>query len=145
MADVQPAWRTRTRSQHGGQAARIADVLIAWQTLNSMADVQLWIFSLYTVCVLFCVSIQPFNPYHRLYASFYPQSTCRGGVEIEDVSAPSAGEYTLNVIVDIVKGGGVHPRPRPSPAWGEFFVMMECTPESGHYHSVRTLCLYPMG
>ncbi len=33
------------------------------------------------------------------------------------------------------KGVVVH----PSPAWANFSIMMECSPESGHYHSVCTL------
>jgi hypothetical protein len=55
------------------------------------------------------------------------------------VSAHSAGAYTttLYVMVDTVKGGGS--TPQPSPDWANFSIMMECTPESGHCHSVCTL------
>jgi hypothetical protein len=44
-------------------------------------------------------------------------------------------------MVDREKGGGraaVHPPP-PSLGWADFTLMMECTPESGHCHSVCTL------
>ena len=27
----------------------------------------------------------------------------------------------------------------PAPAWGNFYIMMECTPESGRYHSVYSV------
>ncbi len=41
---------------------------------------------------------------------------------------------TLYVMLDIV-------HPSPSPAWANFPVMMESTPESGHCHSVFVLCV----
>jgi len=40
-------------------------------------------------------------------------------------------------MVDIVNGVGVHLP--PSPAWADFTLMMECTPESGHGHSVYSV------
>jgi hypothetical protein len=40
-------------------------------------------------------------------------------------------------MVDIVKGGG-RARPR-SPAWADFTLMMECTPESGNCYSVYSV------
>jgi hypothetical protein len=44
---------------------------------------------------------------------------------------------TLYVIVNIVKGDGGAPlHPPPTPAWANFSIMMECTPESGRCHSV---------
>jgi hypothetical protein len=36
---------------------------------------------------------------------------------------------------------GVHPL--PSPGWANFSITMECTPESGHCHSVCTLGILP--
>ncbi len=53
------------------------------------------------------------------------------------VSAISAGAYTttLFVMVDLVKGGGR--APPPAPAWANFSIMMECTPE----FDVATLCV----
>ncbi len=59
------------------------------------------------------------------------------------VSAHSSGAYiaTLYVMVTISERGwscSVH-RPPPSPAWANFTLMMECTPESGRCHSVCTL------
>jgi hypothetical protein len=53
------------------------------------------------------------------------------------VSALSAGEYTttLLVMVDRVKGGGMH----PLPGWDEFTIMLECTPENGHRQYICTL------
>jgi hypothetical protein len=56
------------------------------------------------------------------------------------VPAYSATAYTgtLYVIVNIVKGGGLDMQPPPSPAWANFSIMMECTPESG----LLPLCEY---
>jgi hypothetical protein len=55
-------------------------------------------------------------------------------------SALSAGAYTktlLVLMVDRVKGGWrAHP---PTPGWPDVTIMMECSPESGHCHSVCTL------
>jgi hypothetical protein len=48
-------------------------------------------------------------------------------------------ECTLLVMVNRVKGGGVHPP--ASPGWAGFTILLACTPESGHCHSVCTLCL----
>jgi hypothetical protein len=68
-----------------------------------------------------------------------PQSTVHIGIEEKQgectVYVLSAGAYTTTmlVMVDRVKGGGVHPP--PSPDWADFTIMMECTPESGHCHS----------
>ncbi len=33
--------------------------------------------------------------------------------------------------------------PPPSPAWADFTFMIECTPQSGHSHSVYVLCGLP--
>jgi hypothetical protein len=56
----------------------------------------------------------------------------RGGGGAGYVSALSAGTYTstLYVMVNIMKGGG------RAPAWANFSIMMECTPECGRCHSV---------
>jgi hypothetical protein len=73
-----------------------------------------------------------------------PQSTYRGRVRNRgSVSALSAGAYTttLYVMVNIVKGDGVHPQ--PSPDWANFSSMMDCTLESGVCHSVCALCSPP--
>ncbi len=43
----------------------------------------------------------------------------------------------LYVMVDTVKGIGVHPP--PSPDWADFTIMMECTPESGHCQPVYSV------
>ncbi len=62
------------------------------------------------------------------------QSRNRGSV-----SALSAGAYTttLYVMVDIVKRGGRAPTPPPiTPGWANFYIITECTPESGNCHSV---------
>ncbi len=42
-------------------------------------------------------------------------------------------------MVDRVKGDGRAVHPPPSPAWADFTIMMECTPESDHDLSVCTL------
>jgi hypothetical protein len=57
------------------------------------------------------------------------------------ISAHSAGAYTatLLVMVNAMKGGGVDPP--PTPAWANFTLVMECTPESGNYHSVHSVVL----
>jgi hypothetical protein len=54
------------------------------------------------------------------------------------VSAHSAGAYTatLLVMVNGMKGGGRVP---PSPAWANFTLMMECTPESSRCFSVYSV------
>ncbi len=44
------------------------------------------------------------------------------------------------MIVDIVKGAGRAP-PHPQ-AWADFTFMMECTPESGHCHSVHSVVFH---
>jgi hypothetical protein len=56
------------------------------------------------------------------------------------VSALSAGAYTttLLVMVDRVKWGGRAPPP-PHHHQADFTIIMKCTPESGHCHSVCTL------
>ncbi len=72
----------------------------------------------------------------------------RDRVEIGLVSAHAAGAYTtiLCVMIDIVKEGGRAPPTLTSLGW--FSIMMWCTPESGHCHSVCTLwsemsaCMY---
>ncbi len=64
------------------------------------------------------------------------------------VSAHSAGAYTgtLLVMVNVIKGCGcavVHPP--PAPAWANFTLMMECTPESSRCYSVYSVVLgYPL-
>jgi hypothetical protein len=52
------------------------------------------------------------------------------------VSAHSAGAYTATLLamVNVMKGVGVHPP--PSPAWANFTLMMEYTPESSRCNSV---------
>ncbi len=55
------------------------------------------------------------------------------------VSAHSAGAYTatLLVMVNVVKGGG---RALPTlTSQANFTLMIECTPESGRYHSVYSV------
>jgi hypothetical protein len=57
------------------------------------------------------------------------------------VSALSAGAdtTTLLMMVDRVKEGGCAlVCTPPSPGWAEFTIMMECTPESCHCHSICT-------
>jgi hypothetical protein len=57
-------------------------------------------------------------------------------------SSLSAGAYTTTLLLmeDRVKGGGR--APPPSPGWTIFFtIMMECTPDSGHCHSVYSVVL----
>jgi hypothetical protein len=44
----------------------------------------------------------------------------------------------LYVMLDTVKKG-VWAHPQPSPGWANFSIMMDCTPGSGHCHSVCTL------
>jgi hypothetical protein len=82
-----------------------------------------------------------------LYCTF---SGC-GGVEITEytylykrwnrvsVSNHSAGAYTatLLVMVNVIKGVGVHPP--PSPAQTNFTLMTECTPESRRYYSLYSV------
>ena len=53
-------------------------------------------------------------------------------------------EHTVyhNFVLDKVKEGGR--APPPSSGWANFFITMECTPESGHCHSVYTLCSSPL-
>jgi hypothetical protein len=55
------------------------------------------------------------------------------------VSAYSAGAYTatLLVMVNVMKGGGR--APPSSPAWPNFTLMTECTPESRRYYSVYSV------
>ncbi len=58
------------------------------------------------------------------------------------VSAHSAGAYTatLLVMVNVMKGGGgLHPP--PSPAWVNFTLMIECTPESNRCYRKQPLLL----
>jgi hypothetical protein len=57
------------------------------------------------------------------------------------VSAHSAGAYTatLLVMVIVVKGSGRAPPTLTSQA--NFTLMMECTPESGRYHSMYSVVL----
>jgi hypothetical protein len=64
-----------------------------------------------------------------------------GRVEIgASVSAFSAGAYTTTLYA-MVAIEGVHPPPPspPSPGGANFYIMMECTPESGHCYSVCAL------
>jgi hypothetical protein len=60
------------------------------------------------------------------------------------VSALSVGAHTatLYVMVNKVKGDGRAPSPKPSQA--DFSIMMGCTPEIGHCHSVCALWLRPV-
>ncbi len=53
--------------------------------------------------------------------------------------AHSAGAYnaTLLVMVNVIKGVGVHPP--PSPARANFTLMTECTPESSGCNSVYSV------
>ncbi len=63
-----------------------------------------------------------------------------------NVSVLSAGAYsaTLFVIVTIVNRVGRAPPPSPlSPARADFTIMIDCTPEIGHFRSVCTLWLKP--
>jgi hypothetical protein len=57
------------------------------------------------------------------------------------VSAHSAGAYTatLLVMVNVVKGRGGAPTPSTSPAWANFSIMIECTPESDCCYSVYSV------
>jgi hypothetical protein len=57
-------------------------------------------------------------------------------VEKGRVYLPSQLERTPQVciIVDIVKGGGACTP--PFPAWADFSIMINCSPESGRCHSV---------
>ncbi len=50
---------------------------------------------------------------------------------------------TLYMMVDMVKGGGR--APPLSPACADFILMMECTPESGHCHSVYSVAVTYIG
>jgi hypothetical protein len=55
------------------------------------------------------------------------------------VSAHSAGAYTatLLVMVNVIRGVGVHPT--PSPARANFTLITECTPESSGCNSVYSV------
>jgi hypothetical protein len=55
------------------------------------------------------------------------------------VSAHSAGAYTatLLVMVNVMNGVGMHPP--PSPAWANFTLIIECTPESSSCYSVYSV------
>ena len=72
---------------------------------------------------------------------FKPQSTYIGRDETGSVYLPTQLERTLQlctyVMVTIVKGGGRAPPTLTSQA--NFTLMMECTPESGRYHSVYSV------
>ncbi len=74
--------------------------------------------------------------HHRMYpqSTYFYQRWNR-----VSVSAHSAGAYTATwlVMVNVVKGVGVHPP--PSPAWANFTLMMECTSESSRYYSVYSV------
>jgi hypothetical protein len=67
----------------------------------------------------------------------------KGGGKGDGVSSLSAGAYTatLYVMVTIKKGVGEHPPHSPARADIDFSIMMECTPEIGHCHSVCILWL----
>jgi hypothetical protein len=56
---------------------------------------------------------------------------------MESVSALSAGAYTKTLLV-MVDGSerGRGGAPPPKPGWPDVTIMMECSPESGRYHSV---------
>jgi hypothetical protein len=66
---------------------------------------------------------------HRLNMELNSQSTYRGRVERGGVYLPSQ-----------LKEGG-RAAPPSSPGLANFSIMMECTPECGHCHSVCTLLL----
>jgi hypothetical protein len=72
-----------------------------------------------------------------------PQSTYRDGVEIRGcVSAVSAGAYTTTLYVMVIKVKGVGRAPPTLTSLGCFFTLMtECTPVSGHCHSVYSVVL----
>ncbi len=55
------------------------------------------------------------------------------------MSAHLAGTYTatLLVMVNVMKGGGR--APPTAPAWANFTLMMECTPESSRCYSVYSV------
>ncbi len=56
------------------------------------------------------------------------------------VFAHSAGAYTATLYVMETTGGrALHPPPPPPLAWTKFFILTECTPESGGCYSVFTL------
>ncbi len=60
------------------------------------------------------------------------------------VSAHSAGAYTATLymlMVNVMKGVGR--APLPSPAWANFTLMMECTPERSRCNSVYSVVLPP--
>jgi hypothetical protein len=78
----------------------------------------------------------------------FPQSTYIGRDETGSVYLPTQLERTLQlycsttititmVMVIVVKGGGRAPPTLISQA--NFTLMMECTPESGRYHSVYSV------
>ncbi len=60
-----------------------------------------------------------------------------------NVSVHSAGAYTatLLVMVNVVKGGGRAVHPPTPPAWANFTLMMEFTPESDCCYSVYSVDL----
>jgi hypothetical protein len=72
-----------------------------------------------------------------------PQSTYIGRDETGSVYLSTQLEHTytatLLVRVNVVKGGGRAPPTLTSQA--NFTLMMECTPESGRYHSVYSVVL----
>jgi hypothetical protein len=75
----------------------------------------------------------------HLYARILSTSFTSVSIFSVWVSAHSAGEYTVTllVMVIVVKGGGRAPPTLTSQA--NFTLMMECTPESGRYHSVYSV------
>jgi hypothetical protein len=87
------------------------------------------------------------RPCREECCTWKPQSTYRGRGELWGVYLPSqlkCTKQTLYMMLDRVKGGWAC-IPPPLPAWADFSIVMECTPESGHCHSVCTLCskLFP--
>jgi hypothetical protein len=73
-----------------------------------------------------------------------PQSTVHVHIFARDetglVCLPTQLERTLQlylVMVNVMKGLSVHPP--PSPAWANFTLMMECTPESSRCYSVYSV------
>jgi hypothetical protein len=94
-------------------------------------------------CRLYSVSLSHTTAVFRSY----PQSTYRGRGEIGAEYLPSQLECTLCATTFLVmgergpEGGRAPPRPPPSPGWADFTIMMECTPEIGHCHSVYSVVL----
>jgi hypothetical protein len=70
-----------------------------------------------------------------------PQSTYRGRVEIDGVYICLSRSVHRNFVRDgrYSERGWACTLTPPVPGWANFSIMMECTPESGHCHSVCSL------